>query len=81
MAWYSVHLFAVVFQVAMWGARSGSTFLAIARVVGAGLAGCWAIGLLILVGQAAGEVSGPCTVIALVIAAVTALLTGKKTSS
>jgi hypothetical protein len=45
-------------------------------MVVAGLSGSWAIGLLILVGHAAGEVSGPATVIALIISATTALLSG-----
>jgi hypothetical protein len=58
--------------VAVWRAR----LVAAARIVGAGLSGCWAIGLLILVGQAAGEVSGPATIIALVISATAALLAG-----
>ncbi|XP_069685855.1 probable cationic amino acid transporter [Periplaneta americana] len=53
----------------MWRVLEG------AQLVGAGLAGSWAIGLLILVGQASGEVSGPSTVVALGLAAVTALLT------
>jgi hypothetical protein len=50
--------------------------VAAAPIVGAGLAGSWAIGLLVLVGQVAGEVSGPSTILALVIAAITAVLTG-----
>jgi hypothetical protein len=56
----------------MWRPR----VVAAARIVGAGLAGSWAIGLLVLVGQVAGDVSGPSTVLALVIAAITAVLTG-----
>jgi hypothetical protein len=51
--------------------------VAAARIVGAGLAGSWAIGLLVLVGHVAGEVSGPSTILALFVAAITALLTGE----
>jgi hypothetical protein len=50
--------------------------VAAARIVGAGLAGSWAIGLLVLMGQVAGEVSGPSTILAVVIAAITVILTG-----
>jgi fatty acid desaturase len=62
----------LIFQAVMWR----SSVVAAARIVGAGLAGSWAIGLLVLVGQVAGEVSGPSTILALVIAAITAVLTG-----
>ena len=47
-------------------------------LVSTGLAGSWAIGLLILVGQASEHVAGPSTIAALVMAALTALLTGKQ---
>jgi hypothetical protein len=63
----------LIFQAVMWRPR----VLAAARIVGAGLAGSWAIGLLVLVGHVAGEVSGPSTILALVVAAITAVLTGE----
>jgi fatty acid desaturase len=62
----------LIFQAVMWR----PSVVAAARVIGAGLAGSWAIGLLVLVGLVAGEVSGPSTILALVIAAITAVLTG-----
>ncbi|KAJ9589553.1 hypothetical protein L9F63_017241, partial [Diploptera punctata] len=46
-----------------------------AVLVSTGLAGSWAIGLLILAGQASEHVAGPSTIAALVMAALTALLT------
>lgn len=62
----------LIFQAVMWR----TSVVAAARIVGAGLAGSWAIGLLVLVGQVTGEVSGPSTILALLIAAITAVLTG-----
>lgn len=47
------------------------------RLLGAGLAGPWALGVLVIVGHVAAGVSGPCAIAALLIAASTAILAGK----
>ncbi|CAB3374181.1 Hypothetical predicted protein [Cloeon dipterum] len=44
------------------------------RLLGAGLAAPWALGVLVVVGHVASGVSGPCTLAALLMAAVAALL-------
>jgi hypothetical protein len=62
-----------IFQAVMWRSRVEDA----AGIVGVGLAGSWAMGLLVLVGPVAGEVSGPSTILGLAVAAITAVLTGK----
>jgi len=47
------------------------------RLLGAGLAAPWALGVLVVVGHVVSGVSGPCTVTALLVAALAALLAGE----
>jgi hypothetical protein len=47
------------------------------RLLGAGLAAPWALGVLVGVGHVVSGVSGPCTVAALLLAALAALLAGE----
>ncbi|XP_046391557.1 uncharacterized protein LOC124159691 [Ischnura elegans] len=53
-----------------WGRR----ILAGVKLVGCGLSGPWALGVFAVTGQVAGEVSGPCAVGSLAVAALAAIL-------